>query len=175
MYPVARISQRRNCRIGTSTARSTAVGAAFVLVLSLNLGCDQREFDTAGNPSQFAAETQDERDTAVLLVSHGSHSPQWRETLLSVEDEVRDNVLEFEQIGAVQSAFMEYSESSIASRLKEFGKLGYKNVVIVPLLLTVSSHSLVDIPTIAGLKEDRMTTETLRLERVEIYKAVDGS
>ena len=103
----------------------------------------------------------------VLLVSHGSHSEQWRKMLMAIEDEVREDVLKCEAIGGIKSAFMEYTEPSIATRLKQFDKEGFTDVVIVPILLTVSSHSFDDIPVIAGQKVDRMTLDTLKLEGIE--------
>lgn len=108
--------------------------------------------------------------TAVLLVSHGSHSENWRNMVLKIEDAVRDDVLKSGRIAEIRSAFMEYTEPSIATQLKEFDRKGYTKIIMVPLLLTVSSHSFDDIPTIAGQKQDSLTSDTLRLEGIEIYK-----
>ena len=144
---------------------------AFTLFLFLNVGCNSRVESTSSlEVSQSVPSKNSNTGTAVLLVSHGSHSAQWRESLLDLEDEVKEQVLACEQIDAMRSAFMEYNEPSIATRLKEFDQEGYEHVLLVPLLLTVSSHSFDDIPTIIGRKEDYMTTETLKLENVEIYK-----
>lgn len=144
----------------------------IVLLLFLNVGCNGRfESGSSAKRSRPTPSKNSELATAVLLVSHGSYSAQWRECLLSLEEEVRQQVLACEGIDTMRSAFMEYNEPSIATRLKEFDEEGYARVLIVPLLLTVSSHSFDDIPTIVGLKQDHMTTETLKLENVEIYKA----
>ena len=110
------------------------------------------------------------RKVGVLLVSHGSHSKQWRTMLMKIEDDVRSKVLKCEVIGGIKSAFMEYTEPSIATRLKEFDEQGYDDVIIVPILLSVSSHSFDDIPVIAGQKRDVKTLETLKLEGIEVYK-----
>ncbi|MCG8344324.1 MAG: CbiX/SirB N-terminal domain-containing protein, partial [Chlorobiales bacterium] len=90
----------------------------------------------------------------VLLISHGSHSETWRNTLLKLEHNVREKVLVNPNVSGIKTAFMEYTEPSIATRLKEFDKEGYTDIVIIPILLTVSSHSFDDIPTIIGLKEN---------------------
>lgn len=108
--------------------------------------------------------------TGVLLVSHGSHSESWRKRVLDIEEAVRSDVLKSDRIAEVRSAFMEYSEPSIATQLKEFDRKGLTNIILVPLLLTVSSHSFDDIPTIIGQKQDYLTVNTLRLEGIEIYK-----
>lgn len=90
--------------------------------------------------------------------------------LLDIEKSVRHELLDSRRIAEVRSAFMEYAEPPIAVQLKAFDREGFTHVVLVPLLLTVSSHSFDDIPTIIGQKRDRRTTDTLRLEGIEIYK-----
>ncbi len=110
-----------------------------------------------------------EKKIGVLLISHGSHSESWRNTLFEVENNVRDRILENGKVSGTKSAFMEYTEPSIATRLKEFDREGYSDVIIVPLLLTVSSHSFDDIPTIIGLKENPESIEMLKLEKIERY------
>ena len=109
------------------------------------------------------------KKTGVLLLSHGSHSETWRKTLFELESNVKDRILEKGNIAGTKTAFMEYHEPSIATRLKEFDEEGYSDVIIVPILLTVSSHSFDDIPTIIGLKENPESVEMLRLENIERY------
>lgn len=111
-----------------------------------------------------------EKKIGVLLVSHGSRSDAWRKMLLEIEDAVRNDVLKDGRVAGIRSAFMEYKEPSIATQLKEFDRENYTDVILVPLLLTVSSHSFDDIPTIIGQKQDHLTSSTLKLEGVEIYK-----
>ncbi|PWW81518.1 cobalamin biosynthesis protein CbiX [Prosthecochloris marina] len=110
-----------------------------------------------------------EKKTGLLLLSHGSHSETWRNTLFELENNVSQRILERGDIAGIKTAFMEYHEPSIATRLKEFDKEGYSDVIIVPVLLTVSSHSFDDIPTIVGLKENPESVELLRLENIERY------
>lgn len=107
----------------------------------------------------------------VLIASHGSHSAQWREMLTAVADSVKDEILSNKNIKGVKSAFMEYTEPSIATRMKEFDKEGYTDVIVVPMLLTVSGHSFDDIPHILGLKSSPAEIEKLKSENIEVYKA----
>ncbi len=106
----------------------------------------------------------------VLIVSHGSHSKNWREMLFDQEKQVSPELLGDKKIHGIKTAFMEYTEPSIASQLKAFDKEGYSDVIVVPMLLAVSSHSFDDIPVIAGQRESVSTEEQLRLEKIEIYK-----
>ncbi|MCC7087335.1 MAG: CbiX/SirB N-terminal domain-containing protein [Pirellulales bacterium] len=145
--------------------------SAIVVFMGLVFGCQRVDPMAATEKGQRHVDSNPGESTAVLIVCHGSHSPQWRKSLLAVEENVRGNILNYNHIGALRLAFMEYSEPSIATCLRQFDELGYSKVLIVPLLLTVSSHSFDDIPSIAGLKEDRATAEKLKLEGIEIYQA----
>lgn len=106
----------------------------------------------------------------VLLVSHGSHSPSWRHMLLDVHRDVEGDLLALPGIGEVRSAFMEYTEPSIATQLRAFDAAGIEEVIVVPLLLTVSDHSFDDIPVICGQREDAAKAAELAAEHIEIYR-----
>ncbi|MES2680138.1 MAG: CbiX/SirB N-terminal domain-containing protein [Bacteroidota bacterium] len=105
----------------------------------------------------------------VLMVNHGSRSETWRNALLALETSVKDSILQTGLVKGTKTAFMEYNEPSIATRLKEFDKEGFTDVIIVPVFLTVSPHSFDDIPTIIGQKENPESMEALKLEKIERY------
>ena len=109
------------------------------------------------------------KKVGVLLVNHGSRSATWRQALLQLESNVKDSILTNGLIAETKTAFMEYTEPSIATQLKQFDAEGYSDVIIVPIFLTVSSHSFDDIPTIIGQKEDPQSLETLKIEKIERY------
>lgn len=110
-----------------------------------------------------------EQRIGVLLVNHGSRSETWRNELLRLEKNVMDSVLATGEVKGLKTAFMEYTEPSIATRLKEFDKEGFTDVVVVPIFLTVSPHTFEDLPTIMGQKEDKASMEALKLEKIERY------
>lgn len=146
-----------------------AVVSALVfggIFVGAKLYSQQAQVAAAPSPAPQTAE----RKVGVMLVSHGSHSQRWRDMLFAVEESVRDEVLAAGDIHAVQTAFMEYTEPSIATRLEEFDQQGCTDVIVVPLLLTVSSHSFDDIPTLCGLKEDAASLAALKAEGARIYK-----
>jgi hypothetical protein len=105
----------------------------------------------------------------VLMVNHGSRSETWRNALLKLEQNVRDSIMKSGEVKEVKTAFMEYTEPSIATRLKEFDKEEYTDIIIVPVFLTVSPHSFDDIPTIIGQKQDPQSMEMLKIEKIERY------
>ncbi|MFM2358823.1 MAG: hypothetical protein RLY16_816 [Bacteroidota bacterium] len=113
---------------------------------------------------------QQEKKIAVLLVNHGSRSETWRKALLSLEQQVDSIIRQDESVQAVRTAFMEYTEPSIATRLREFDQEGFTDVVMVPVFLTVSSHSFDDIPTLIGQKDDPKSIELFKIEKMERYK-----
>ncbi|MCL4244885.1 MAG: cobalamin biosynthesis protein CbiX [Candidatus Dadabacteria bacterium] len=105
----------------------------------------------------------------VLLVNHGSRSETWRQTLLDLEASVREDILGDGTVEGIKTAFMEYNEPSIATRLKEYDAEGFTDIVIIPIFLTVSPHSFDDIPTIIGQKEDPASMQMLKIEKIERY------
>lgn len=153
------------------------VGRRFVLLVALvaavvaAAGCESPDAASAGRELRDAAAQGSGKaiKTGVLLVSHGSHSPEWRQMLSKFGASVTPALLELDGVEGVKSAFMEYTEPSIATRLKEFDEEGFDRVILVPLLLTVSSHSFDDIPTIVGAKEDAKSLLTLEAEGIERY------
>lgn len=106
----------------------------------------------------------------VLIISHGSQSANWRKMLIAVEDSVKNQIISGNKISGIKSAFMEYNEPSIASCMQEFDNEGYSDVIVVPMLLTVSTHSFDDIPTILGQKSDKAEIDQLTQEGIKIYK-----
>ena len=110
-----------------------------------------------------------EQTIGLLLVNHGSHSATWRQALLDLEARVRDAILAGGIIQGVRTAHMEYTEPSIATQMKAFDREGFTDVIVVPIFLTVSSHSADDIPTILGQKGDAEVIEELKKENIERY------
>jgi len=136
-----------------------------LLFLMLLAGCSDSE--------QISTEQVDnsQKKIGVLLVNHGSVSEKWRNMLTDVESAVQDQLLANPKIAGVKTAFMEYTEPSIATQMKAFDEAGYDEVVVVPLFLTVSSHSLSDIPNILGINADPKVIESLSKEKIEVYRA----
>ncbi|MBI1752620.1 MAG: cobalamin biosynthesis protein CbiX [Acidobacteria bacterium] len=136
------------------------------LFLIRSLACLLAMATLAFNPARAQAPAA---KVGVLLVNHGSRSATWRAALLQTERNTREAMLRTNLIQGVKTAFMEYTEPSIATRMKEFDAEGFSDVVIVPVFLTVSSHTFDDIPTILGRKADPHSMQTLKIENIERY------
>jgi len=126
------------------------------------------EFYSPSTPA-LAAPQEPGRKIGVLLVNHGSRSETWRNGLLQLESHVAPSILRNGTVTGLKTAFMEYTEPSIATRLKEFDREGFTDVIIVPVFLTVSPHTFDDIPTIVGVKEDPHSMQQLKIEKIERY------
>jgi hypothetical protein len=112
-----------------------------------------------------------EKKIGILIVNHGSVAESWRNQLLDIEKQVAPALLANKSISDVKTAFMEYTEPSIATRLKEFDEEDYDEVVVIPVFLTVSSHYSHDIPVIVGLSSDPKIKEQLKKEEIEVYRS----
>ncbi|MCX6183023.1 MAG: CbiX/SirB N-terminal domain-containing protein [Bacteroidetes bacterium] len=132
----------------------------FASVFLIFSSCDSNVKQEASNVKQ---------KIGVLLVNHGSRSATWRNALIQLEKNVTDSILKSGEVTGIKTAHMEYTEPSIATRLKEFDKEGYTDIIIIPIFLTVSPHSFEDIPTIIGQKEDPQSAEMLKIEKIERY------
>jgi len=139
---------------------------SLLIVITITLfSCGQAEQKETTNTDTS------EKKIGVLLVNHGSVAESWRNMLLDVETQVKDKVLANKKISKITTAFMEYTEPSIATRLKEFDEEGFDEVILVPIFLTVSSHYSHDIPVICGLQADPKIQEQLAKEKIDVYKA----
>lgn len=136
--------------------------AIVFFLLQIMASCGKGKVGGDKNPAK-------DKKIGILFVNHGSRSETWRNALLDLEVRVKDSILNDGTVAGTKTAFMEYTEPSIATRLKEFDAEGYTDVVIVPIFLTVSSHSFDDIPTIIGKKEDPNSLEVLKIEKIERY------
>ena len=110
----------------------------------------------------------------VLLISHGSRAPAWRRMLLDVHADAAADLLALPGVAEVRSAFMEYTEPSIATQLRAFDAAGIDQVIAVPLLLTISDHSFDDIPAICGQSDNPELLAELAGEKIEVYRPEAG-
>lgn len=137
------------------------IGCIFVAGPFLS-SCNSKNKSNSGTKSN-------DKKVGVLLVNHGSRSETWRNALLDLDKKVKDSILLDGSVSGVKTAFMEYTEPSIATRLKEFDSAQYTDVIIVPVFLTVSSHSFDDIPTLIGQKDDPKSIELFKIEKMDRY------
>ncbi len=139
-----------------------------LLVLAGLVSCQTKQQKTEA----VAAANASGEKIGVLLVNHGSHSEGWRQMLKDIELDVKGDIMKSGDINDVRTAYMEYTEPSIATQMKQFDKEGYDRVVVVPIFLTISSHTSNDIPNIVGLANDPKVKESLAEEGIETYSPI---
>lgn len=141
------------------------IKSLLVLAVVVMFSCNQASKEENNS-------TKSERKIGVLLVNHGSVAKSWRQMLLDVEDQVKEEILKNPKIAKITTAFMEYTEPSIATRMKEFDAEGFDEVIVIPIFLTVSSHYSHDIPVILGVSADpKSKNYMIGKEKMEVYKA----
>lgn len=136
----------------------------FIIISSIWL-----MYACSGKAKDTQLKKADTKKIAILLVNHGSRSSTWRNALLDLEKRVKDSLMSYQHVVDVKTAFMEYTEPSIATRLKQMDSIGVTDIIIVPIFLTVSPHTFEDIPTIVGIKENPESMELLKIEKIERY------
>ncbi len=107
---------------------------------------------------------------ALLILAHGSKSPQWNQPVLNIEKQVA-NELDKRKITAfkqIRVALMEMSKPTIADVFRDFEKKGITDVYVIPLFIAPSGHSLFDIPTILGLSYNKKKYDEMKEEGTEI-------
>ena len=106
----------------------------------------------------------------LIILAHGSPSPQWNNPVLKIEQDVK-NLLEKKgdkNFKAVRVALMEFNEPSTNTVIKDFENKGIDKVYVIPLFIAPSGHSVIDIPTILGLYSDKYILNELKSEGIEI-------
>lgn len=137
---------------------------AVALSAFLLTGCEQSTEST-----QVAAKDAGPK-IGVLLINHGSEQKAWRDMLVDVEKNVKDQLLALPNVDGVKTAFNEYTEPSLATQMKAFDDEGYDEVIALPLFLTVGGHTNSDLPNGLGLKNDADVLESLPKEGVPVYR-----
>lgn len=130
-------------------------------VCSLLPGCQREPAPTAAPATRIG----------VLLVNHGSRSKAWRDRLVDMEQGIAQRVLAIPHIGSVKTAFNEYTEPSVATRMKEFDDEGFGEVIVVPLFLsTANAHVYDDVAVGVGLRNNTDIEEELPNQGIPVYR-----
>jgi len=106
----------------------------------------------------------------LLILAHGSKSQMWNKPVLSIEDQVKNelkkrNITGFDQ---VRIAMMEMTNPSIADVIRDFEKQGITNVYAIPLFIAPSGHSLFDVPAILGISYNKEKADEIIKEGTKI-------
>ncbi len=89
-------------------------------------------------------------EPGLLLIAHGSPSPQWNQPVLDFGKEVGAEAVAHGPFKAARTAMLEFSEPSVPTAVAQLESAGCDGIVAVPLFIAPSGHSLFDVPTVLG-------------------------
>jgi sirohydrochlorin ferrochelatase len=84
----------------------------------------------------------------LILISHGSPSPDWNKKMEQITTLVNASLLSnpSSPFAHVRLAHLEFTTPSIADVCDEFTNQGCTRIIALPIFISVSSHTVVDIP-----------------------------
>ncbi len=101
---------------------------------------------------------------ALVIAAHGSKSAGWADTVLELVHHVAENAGIRDVFSTVTAGFIEESLPSLADAVEVPLKAGASEAVVVPLLLTASTHQVEDVPAILGLEGPAHVRQRLAAE-----------
>jgi len=107
---------------------------------------------------------------ALVIIVHGSPSPQWNDLAMNIETNVRNTLASkhITDFDYVKVAMMEFAKPNISTVIKDCEKRGTTHIFAIPLFIAPSSHSEEDIPNILGLKYNPQVIKRLKAEGTQI-------
>ncbi len=89
--------------------------------------------------------------SGVLVIAHGSPSPQWNQVAMGVVDKLRDRLAGDSRIVGVSGGFLEMARPSVAEAVDQLMAHKPNRIVAVPLFVAPSGHVIYDVPTVLGV------------------------
>ena len=83
---------------------------------------------------------------AIILFAHGARDSRWAEPFRRVADRVRGAAPDL----AVELAYLEYLDPSLAEAAQRLAKSGAKSIRVVPLFFGRGGHLRVEVPRLVG-------------------------
>ena len=108
----------------------------------------------------------------LVLISHGSPSQEWNAGMEAIADRVRQavDVKGDHRFNVVKLAHLEFAKPTIADVCDEFELMGVERIIALPIFISVSSHTNLDIPNALniGFNLDHETDIRRYLGRVPV-------
>jgi sirohydrochlorin ferrochelatase len=100
----------------------------------------------------------------VLLIAHGSPSPEWNRPVLGFGKIAEEAILARGGVTAVRTALLEAAEPSIPAAVKELEAAGCDRIIAIPLFIAPSGHTHFDVPAALGIYTSPETSKALAAE-----------
>lgn len=111
-----------------------------------------------------SAFARDDARVGVLIIAHGSPVPGWNKLPTDLAAAVQERLLQEDSAMVAKIAFLEFAKPSIADAINDMEAQGIDHIVAVPLFITQSGHTFLDIPCALGLLYHPATLEALKEE-----------
>jgi sirohydrochlorin ferrochelatase len=89
--------------------------------------------------------------TALLIAAHGSRALGWAQRVHEFAEHVGESAAGTALFTAIEAAFLESSTPSVPDAVRSLLDRGASRVLVAPLLLTMSTHLVEDLPGLLGL------------------------
>jgi hypothetical protein len=122
-----------------------AILAFLVIVFQVSQVAAQNEAD------QSLSESLSSDKPGLLILSHGAPHAEWNEPVNALVDKVRKLNNEKQVFHSVEGSFLEFTQPDAATGIEKLEQAGCDRIIVVPLFIAPSSHSLFDVPAVLGL------------------------
>jgi sirohydrochlorin ferrochelatase len=103
----------------------------------------------------------------LLLVAHGSPSPEWNRPVLEFGRRAGAEIVKRGRFLAARTALLESAQPDVPSAVAELEAAGCDRIVAVPLFIAPSGHTHFDVPAVLGLYSSPKTAATLAAEQAQ--------
>jgi len=103
-------------------------------------------------------------EPGLLLVAHGSPSPEWNKPVLDLGTRVAEEVQKRGGFKAVRTALLESAKPDIPTAVAELESAGCDHIIAVPLFIAPTGHTHFDVPAALGIYSSPRTSAVLAEE-----------
>lgn len=103
-------------------------------------------------------------EPGLLLIAHGSPSPEWNKPVLDFGRRVAEEVKKNGRFKAVRTAMLESASPNVPTAVAELEAAGCDHIVAVPLFIAPTGHTHFDVPAVLGIYSSPRTTAALAHE-----------
>jgi hypothetical protein len=106
-------------------------------------------------------------EPGLLLIAHGSPSPEWNRPVLDFGQRVAVEVKKKGRFKAVRTAMLEAAEPNVPTAVAELEAAGCDRIVAVPLFVAPTGHTHFDVPAVLGIYSSPRTAAVLEQDGVK--------
>ncbi|MDR0870924.1 MAG: CbiX/SirB N-terminal domain-containing protein [Planctomycetaceae bacterium] len=103
----------------------------------------------------------------LLILTHGSPSPKWNETIAKLSERVSALNETDEKFHAITAANMEFAKPDAADGVETLQKAGCTRIIVVPAFIMPTGHTHFDVPASLGMYSSPSIRKTMRAENVK--------